>query len=329
MIRFLFCSFLMLGFLSVRSQSIPSDIQLDDQLKPYLVHVVGQKENYYSIGRIYNISPKIMAPYNQLDMTKTALSIGQTIRIPLNETNFWQRGVRTEQEALIPLHYQLKNTQSVTALSNQLKGDVDLIRSWNQLNTDELNKGDRIIIGYLKVDKTLSPIANQAVPIRKEPDIKTNPIAQETNKQPERKSLIVETPVVADKEKPVAVKQSEIKKITKESLYKGEGVFKSEYEQQMKATSASRKDGGEATVFKSTSGWTNGKYYLLMNGVERGTVVLIKNPSNGKVIYAKVLSSVQDVKTDSKEKLIISEAAADQLGLGKKENSLELIWAAE
>jgi hypothetical protein len=34
----------------------------------YITHKVAPKENYYSIGRIYNVSPKEIAPFNKLQL---------------------------------------------------------------------------------------------------------------------------------------------------------------------------------------------------------------------------------------------------------------------
>src|SRR5215831_8342636 len=49
----------------------------------YLTHTVASKENFYSIGRLYNVSPKDIAAFNALDMNK-GLSVGQNLKIPLN-----------------------------------------------------------------------------------------------------------------------------------------------------------------------------------------------------------------------------------------------------
>ena len=55
----------------------------------YIIHKTAAKENYYSIGRIYNVAPKEIATYNNLDFEK-GLSLGQTIKIPLTQNNFIQ-----------------------------------------------------------------------------------------------------------------------------------------------------------------------------------------------------------------------------------------------
>src|SRR5688500_319339 len=59
----------------------------------YLTHTVAPKESFYSIGRLYNISPKEIAAQNALDMNQ-GLNIGQTIQIPLSATNFTQEGTK-------------------------------------------------------------------------------------------------------------------------------------------------------------------------------------------------------------------------------------------
>src|ERR1700761_9859493 len=70
----------------------------------YLVHTVAPKENYYSIGRIYNISPKEYAPYNNLSMSQ-ALALGQKVEIPLSKTNFLQSGAPDAGEVLVPVYH--------------------------------------------------------------------------------------------------------------------------------------------------------------------------------------------------------------------------------
>jgi len=87
------------------------------------------------------------------------------------------------------------------------------------------------------------------------------------------------------------------------------GFFKSQYGETGKATS------GAAGVFRSTSGWQDGKYYALMNNVPVGTIIKVGNPSNGKTVYAKVLGNLPEMKESAGLTLRISDAAATELGL--------------
>ena len=78
----------------------------------FLLHKTGPKENFYSIGRIYNVSPKVIAPFNNLQLEK-GLSIGQSIKIPLNENNFSQNGVVNADEVLVPVYHQVKAKETL------------------------------------------------------------------------------------------------------------------------------------------------------------------------------------------------------------------------
>src|SRR3954469_15624966 len=55
----------------------------------FLNHTVVAGENFYSVGRLFNIPAKDIAAYNQLDMNR-GLLIGQVVRIPLGKGNFTQ-----------------------------------------------------------------------------------------------------------------------------------------------------------------------------------------------------------------------------------------------
>ena len=88
------------------------------------------------------------------------------------------------------------------------------------------------------------------------------------------------------------------------------GVFKSSF------LDSGNEEKGTAGVFKSTSGWEDGKYYCLQNNAAQGAIVKITNPATGKSIYAKVLDVMPDLKQNNNLAIRISNAAADALGAG-------------
>ena len=59
------------------SRAQVSDLQVQG-ISPglYLVHTVQPKENWYSVGRIYNASPKQLAVYNAISMNKALSANG-------------------------------------------------------------------------------------------------------------------------------------------------------------------------------------------------------------------------------------------------------------
>jgi hypothetical protein len=88
------------------------------------------------------------------------------------------------------------------------------------------------------------------------------------------------------------------------------GIFKSDF------TSAGKSASGQAGIFKSTSGWQDGKYYALMNNVAVGTIVKVSDASTGKSVYAKILGQLPDMKESAGLTIRVSNAAAAELGEG-------------
>src|SRR5215211_8471767 len=108
----------------------------------YVPHTVGAKENFYSVGRLYNIPPKEIAAFNSLDMNN-GLSIGQTIQIPLSASNFSQ----TTQSGT-PVYYVVGEKEGLYRVSvkhnNVLLANL---RKWNNLNNDAaIYSGQKLIV---------------------------------------------------------------------------------------------------------------------------------------------------------------------------------------
>jgi hypothetical protein len=78
-----------------------------------------------------------------------------------------------------------------------------------------------------------------------------------------------------------------------------------------------KEENGTAGVFKSTSGWEDGKYYCLHNTAPSGSIIKITNKNTQKTIYAKVLDVIPDLKQNTGILVRISNAGADELGAGE------------
>lgn len=145
---------------TVRSQS--DELVIQGQTGHlYLQHTVVAKENWYSIGRLYNLSPTVLAPYNKLTMTQP-LSIGQQLQIPLTTVNFSQNGQKVAGESLVPLYHVIQEKEWMYRISvNHNKVPITNLEKWNNINKDQVRAGMHIIVGYLKVKTTLSALATR------------------------------------------------------------------------------------------------------------------------------------------------------------------------
>jgi len=144
-----------------RSQS--NELLIQGQTgKLYLEHTVVAKENWYSIGRLYNANPKEIAPFNHLAMTKP-LSVGQTIQIPLTAVNFSQNDKKIASETLVPLYHIIQEKEWFYRISiNHNKVPIPSLEKWNNINKDQAKAGMHLIVGFLKVKTALSALATRS-----------------------------------------------------------------------------------------------------------------------------------------------------------------------
>jgi LysM repeat protein len=290
----------------------------------YLIHIVSPKENFYSIGRMYNISPKELASFNNLQFAD-GLRIGQTLKIPLTQYNFSQTGEKGSDDALIPVYHVVQPHEGLYRVSlNFNKIPLTRLRTWNHLQSDELSVGTSLIVGYLKVSKIQSPLADENVNIENAGDNeeKKNDHPPYTDQSHERLPPVKVPEKEPEPKQEVAPEQlssSEVQPSTqteeKSTVNFSGGFFKRLYDLQA-STEAPLTGFGTAGTFKSTSGWEDGKYYCFSNDAPPGTYVKVTCNATQKSIYAKVLDAIPDIKQNEGLSIIISNAAATELGSG-------------
>ena len=284
----------------------------------YILHTVAAKENYYSVGRMYNISPKELAPYNDLVFEK-GFSLGQTIKIPLGPNNFSQGDAPKENEVMVPVYHITQPKEGLYRVSvNYNKVSIDALKKWNKLPGDAVGAGTKLIIGFLKVVKDQSPLASLATTS----DVATRqPVKEPVKEKPVEITVKEPKPVVNDKP------QDNVNTMkTSGTINFNGGKFKSQYNDQTKNRSLENQF-GSAAIFKTTSGWQDGKYYCFHNTAEPGTIVKITNNANGRSVYAKVLDAIPDIKQNAGLLLRISNSAADELGVSESKFDCSVSYA--
>ena len=279
----------------------------------YVEHKVSPKENFYSIGRLYNISPKDIAAFNSLDMAK-GLTIGEIVKIPLNASNFSQSIEKGK-----PIYYVVQPKEGLYKVS--LKNNNVLmanLRKWNKLSSDKIEPGQKLIVGFFLPTKE----ADNLVQVVKEPEIK-QPV-EEVKKEEPKKEVVVEKKQPVEEKKEVVTRTEEkkmdvtpVKQVSDRAVTTdgNGGYFKSQFDLQEKTQSSNADLTASAGIFKTASGWQDAKYYALMDHVEPGTIIKIINPTNNKAIYAKVLGEMSGIRQNQGYDVRISNAAASALDI--------------
>lgn len=299
----------------------------------FVEHKVQPKENWYSVGRLYAISPKEIAVFNGLTMDK-GLSIGQALKVPLNSTNFNQ----SVSAVGVPVYHTVQAKEGLLKVATTYGMTLAGIKNINGLSSDQINTGYNLIVGYIAAANqssnnsiptaptaqvsvpapVVTPPAQNSKPVAAPAQTKSNSTADQP-KEPATKPAVKTPAPVNQPQVPVAE--------TKLTNTTTSNFFATGYSQQTKDGKEQRIENPTYGIFKSSSGWQDGKYYMLINDVVPGTIVKVSAVTTGKVVYAKVLGAVPPGKESEGMQLRLSNAAASALGYTEGEfPKIGLVW---
>lgn len=271
----------------------------------YLMHTVAPRENFYALGRLYNIPAKDIAAYNKLDMNN-GLNIGQHLMIPLTAANFTQAAATGA-----PVYYVVGEGEGLFRVSSKNGGVLMAnLRKWNNLPNDNLTTGQRLIVGYIKGSGPLQQNAPAVTTATKKEESKTEAAAPQPQVAKSPEPAAQQTPKVVTETPPASKAQVP-------GSAAGGGYFKDQFDVQSRSANKSKEQTSSAGIFKTASGWQDGKYYALMDGVEPGTILKVVNPTNNKVVYAKVLGGMSGIRQNQGLDVRISNAAASMLNINE------------
>jgi len=108
------------------------DYQIPNSANSYITYKVKKGDNLYNIAKAYNTSVSEITRINNL--SNTSLSIGQTLKIPSSSSN---TNITT---------YIVKKGDSLYSIAKKFNTTVDSLKKKNNLNTNNLSIGQKILI---------------------------------------------------------------------------------------------------------------------------------------------------------------------------------------
>lgn len=301
----------------------------------YVLYVSTGTETLQSVSNQFGFSVAKLSTFNAVNINPAAvLPRGTAIKIPLSSNNLLQQ----PSENSAPVVHVIKKGDNLYRLSNLYnKVPMARLREWNKLKNDIVKNGQEVIIGYMVNAKPTAAATDKKTVVIKETPPVTAPatVAEETTqKVPEKKQATAPASLVTQKDTPVHQPIPETEKSKPAEEKKAvvaekkpepateidytpkegdEGYFAAGYMEHDKAAVQQFRS-GDAATFKTISGWTDRKYYVLMNEIAPKTIVRITGPGN-KSVCAMVLGPLQETKGASGMLLRISNSAASALGI--------------
>jgi LysM repeat protein len=310
----------------------------------YVTKIMTGPQSLSSVSDQYNVPLSALAKFNGLNIN-FELRKGEEVKIPLNRDNFFQRNIYGKFQ---PVYHIFKAGETLVKLAVRFnKINIDSLKNWNNLPDEIVTDSKPLTIGFISNKKAqFSSAAYQAIAY----DTLPNPNVLDAAKfgAKELKGELKPKPVPVPQPPavlPVAVASSAIQKQTvvksetanndgflnKKPLLvaptlvqtegdfsyrprsNDEGFFAHTYNMRIKDR-AYQAITGDASIFKTISGWNDRKFYVLINEIIPGTIVRITS-TNKKSICAKVLGPLPETKGAAGLVIRMSNAAAAALGV--------------
>lgn len=277
--------------------------------KPYLSHRIRTGENIFLLSRRYSVPPAVLADVNEVNY-QDGLVKGSRFRIPIDKYNYIRIESMVDSR---PLYYRPEPEDNLHSISRMFNVSQGAIQRWNRMPDADLGNRPVLLVGWIAYDKSQQPFpaSTAAVPDTspakdtkdiKGTGVKTMPTAKAVKSAP----LPLPRPVkdsMAGKAQPAAALAEE----EPES-----NALARQFKEEDQGGPVIEESG--AAVFYTLKNATGGTYYAFHNSARKGSVIKILNPASNKMIYAKVIGPVPQLKEYHNAIVGLSSNAMKALG---------------
>lgn len=307
-----------------------SSTYVSAQATKYTVHTIVHGETLTLLAQKYHTTVSNIMRANGMN-AKSRLSVGQKIKIPLTSTAAGKTAVAKTPAAKAPVktpvgpptdttvvtHYVLQG-ETLFSISKKFGVTVEQLKQWNKLTDNNIHFGQLLAVSNAGT-KMVTAKNEQQQKTEQQNTGETNPVTTDSTIKNEEEKI-----VNADTMQQQPAKEASVVVVAKNANNTtpvnpaSVGYFEKDFPA---AESNLKNVNGNAMIFKTASGWKDKKYYILASGIPSGKVVKISS-ANGKSVYAKVLWSLDNTKTNKGLSFRISDAAASVLGVNEAKFNL-------
>lgn len=277
---------------TIFANSLADSVGIENQNgKMIILHKLDPKDNYYSIARRYNVSPKTVIDYN----SNAKMQIGAIIKVPTDRpfaTNnipvktasagntIYQPATTTvaqnNQNQPEYTQYKVSAGETLYAISKRFQVKVDDIITWNNLKNNNLNAGQILQIKRDEPQPAPAPVI--AAPAETTMTVQDHTLQRDSTKTAESDSLANNRRLPNNRYG------------LTEKTEKGTAVWIDEQNLDAK------------------------KKYVLHRTAPVGTIIRITNPMTNKTTFAKVVGSFTDNETNKDAIVVMTKDVATSLG---------------
>ncbi len=258
-------------------------------------------DNVSILAQRFHVPLAIFADYNHLS-TASEVKAGGSYYVPLSTYNLL--GSKPASGTFRAVYF-VAGAEPLYKIASALHVPQRQLMEMNKLQTNELRRGQKLMLGWLSLDLSASPVTNRrgsGINVHQEYD----PL---DNRRPATETIIIRMP--------------DTTALAADTL--SEGALK--YLEQTSDGAMAAEEKGTAVFFKRAGRSENGIYFALHNTAKRGTIVRIYNPGTDKTVYAKVIGTIPTRDVFYNALIALSSDARTDLGTGSEKMWCEISYA--
>lgn len=268
--------------------------------KTYIMHKVSKGEGVYGIGKKYGVPASEIFAANP--GSEQSIKIDQVLLIPRKTSggnSFKNTGSTSTTTKKEKIYHVVASGQTLSSIARQHNTTVAEIKSLNNLSSDNIRLGQKLIVGEKTV--TVAGTTPTMAETKPEPVQQTKPEAKVV--EDPKPAPVVQTPPAPASNNVVVAPKVQDKPMDDKA-----GEVKSSY---------STDDGDEINetgmaVISSEGELSQERSFILHPSAKVGTIVMITNPSNNSTVFARV---VGNCTSENGIILKMSKTVASKLGI--------------
>lgn len=308
----------------------------------YINHTLQQGETLSALASQYNTNVGDIMRINNMH-ADSKLVYGSVIKIPSNKKvsprieTVKPVAQQIDKPAANAITHTVAKGETLFSISKRYNISIEQIKAWNNLTDNSAKLGSVLIVGRnndvgasdkssteikkQRVETTVAqPSVQPAFQTEQNTEIKNNIIADTTSNNILQNNISNNNTAFKTKDETANIitdKPSSLTNITKNS----EGYFADVFKQTRKQQHAS----GISKTFKTASGLSDGKYYILADDINPGTIVKL-TADNGSSVYAKVLWNMGSLRENGGINFRVSNATAAALNENTDSFNLNVVY---
>ena len=290
----------------------------------YIRHTLKTGETLSALAKQYNTNVGDIMRMNGMH-ADSKLVYGSVIKIPstkanavsaktnttkTQETQTIKQDVAASTSNNIIKHTVVKG-ETLYSISKKYNVSIEQLKAWNHLTDNGVDLGSSLIVGNTTVASAPSDTKRQRVET-----------IQQTTTQPQQEKTFTSNVAEQTKTDNAVIKTNDVSSTNQSAASEKSNVISNAsfaqngpgyFEDQFNTKGKHKKHvSGVSKTFKTASGWNDGKYYILADNINPGTIVKL-TADNGKSVYAKVLWNMSDLKEGNDVDFRVSNATAAAL----------------